>query len=60
MKATWVASPEARRPALAAAADSAGDRRPTNDSRASMDDPRELIADLQRQVLQLRKKLEGL
>jgi hypothetical protein len=45
--------------ALAAAADSARDQRLTNDSRASMDDARELIADLQRQILQLRKKVEG-
>ena len=59
MKARWVTSPDPRRRALAAAADSARDQQLTNDSRASMDDARELIADLQRQVLQLRKKVEG-
>ena len=58
MKARWVNDPDPRRAELAAILDSARSER-LNVSNESRDEMLKLIADLQSQLVQLRRKVEG-
>jgi hypothetical protein len=58
MKARWVNNPDPRRAEFAAILDSARNER-LNVSNESRDEMLKLIADLQSQLVQLRRKVEG-